>query len=253
MRGRKPASGLAAVCIAQPLAVTLFLLIAPIAPGETRHLIPALPPLVVLGVMGIAAIVRRAAPLAARETHQRLMACAAALLVLTFLLQAAAQPQVMPASPLRPIEEFVREHGYRALLVPADAEGPMIAGMLQMDRDPFGRFLVRPSKYLSSMNWVGNVYHPLYRDKDEVEAALERLPLDVVIVRMDPPPDAVAHERLLRDAMIAFPGRWRLAGSFDEPGARYAAYEPAGSRAAAPGALETALAQMLAPAVPAIH
>jgi hypothetical protein len=222
-RGHLSMPSLMAVCIVQPAALVLFLMAAPVG-NETRYLTPALPPLIVLAMYGIRAMVDRAAP------TRRTLAMSGTVALLGGCLLAVATYRARPLSAdyVRPMAEFVIARGYHSVLVPADAEGSAIAEISEREPDRLARFLVRPGKLLARINWIGTSYHARYETKEGVQRLFDEFPLDAVIIRMNPPDDAIQHEILLRDMIGAFPNRWRQAASFNSTTslARYAVYEP---------------------------
>lgn len=239
-RGPRPIAGWAAVCIALPPAVFAF---TAFVGDEARYLIPAFPPLIVLTIYGIAGLVDRLPP--ARRAAA--MGVAAAVLVACSAARLAAQYRPAPPDPFRPITRFVLARGYNTILVGADAEGPTIADISESSHRRAAQYLVRPSKLLARTNWMGNLYRSLYQTKEEMQAQFDRFPLDVLIVRMNPPPNALRHEVLIRDMVVGFPKRWRLVGSFENPAtaAHYAAYEPVKLRTPTPEEIEQVLGDQL--------
>jgi len=222
-RGDPPMPGIAAVCMVQPAALVLFLVIAPVG-NEIRYLTPALPPLIVLAMYGIHAIVDRAA----RKRKMFAMSGAVALIGGCFLAVAAHRLHPLPPDSFRSMAEFVIARGYHSVLVPADAEGAAIAEISERERDRLARFLVRPVKLLARSNWIGTNYSALYATKGGMQGLFDELPLDAVIIRMNPPDDAVEHEIMLREMVLAFPNRWRQVASFNDTSslAQFAVYEP---------------------------
>jgi hypothetical protein len=223
LRVPKLNTGLAAVCLVQPAAVVAFLIVAPVG-NEPRYLMPALPPLLVLAMYGVRTIADWVAP----TRRMLVMTGSVVLLAGSILAFAASRLDPVPVDPFRPIAEFVIARGYSSVLVPADAEGPVIAEISELEPDRLARFLVRPGKLLARANWTGTSYRAVYKTKEEVQAVFDRLPLDAVIVRMNPQVEALEHEIQLRDMVLSFPNRWHLACSFNSTSslAQYAAYEP---------------------------
>ncbi len=227
VRDSRPASGLIAVCLAQPVAVLAFLMATPVG-YETRYLTPLLPPLLILGLYGarfVISLVSRPRPLVSTAVLTGLLAA-------FFVVKAITLIPSLPPDPYRPIARFALARGYRSVLVGADSEGPMIAAIAELEPDRTARLLVRPNKLLARTNWEGTVYQNTYGTKEEMQALFDRLPLDVLLVRMDPPLDAPPHEILVRDMILANPSRWRLASSFEAQvpeatgSVHYGAYEP---------------------------
>ncbi|HEX3876705.1 MAG TPA: glycosyltransferase family 39 protein [Bryobacteraceae bacterium] len=230
-RGRAP--GLAAVCVAAPIAQFVFQTAAPVG-NEPRYLIPSFPGLIVLSVLAL----RELAEQLPGERRRVAVAGAIALLTSLFVIRVAIDYKPTTPDPTGAVDAFAASHGYRSILVSGDAEGPMIAGISGVEPDRLSRFLVRPSKLLAHMNWTGTIYQPRYKSKEELESLFERVPLDVLLVRMNPADDAPLHEFLLRDMVEAYPDRWRLTSAFTCGGSRYAAYEPIVEPSITPGELE---------------
>jgi len=222
-RGPRPMPGFAAVCLMQPAAVLVFLIMAPVG-NESRYLTPALPVLMILAMYGIRALADVAPP--ARRTL--VMAGLVVFFIGSFVALAAYRLDPVPADTLRPIANFVIERNYHSVLVPSDSEGPMIAEISEREMDRLAIFLVRPSKLLAQTDLNGLVYPAIYKTKEETQALFDQLPLDGLVVRMNPPEDAAEHEILLRDMILAFPNRWHLVRSFGDASssAGYAVYEP---------------------------
>ncbi len=222
-RGPRPMTGLAAVCLVQPVAVVAFLAVAPVG-NEPRYLTPALPLLLILAMYGL----RRIAGWVAPRRAVPVMTGVVALLAGSFAAYAALRVRPVAEDPFRSIASFVIERGYHSVLVPSDAEGPMIADISERKQSRLAGYMVRPSKLLARINWDATTYQARYRTKEETQALFDQFPLDAVIVRTNPPTDALQHEVLLYDAVVAFPNRWRLARSFTNApsAANYAVYEP---------------------------
>jgi hypothetical protein len=222
-RAPRPMPGFAAVCLVQPAAVVAMLMLAPVG-IEARYLTPAVPPLLVLTMYGIRDVSRLVA--ISQRTHA--MTGLVALLVASMLISTLHRLHPVVADPYRPIVNFVIERDYHSVLVPSNAEGPVIAEISEREPDRTARFLVRPGKLLASIDWNGIKYRPRYQTKEEIQALFDRIPVDALILRTSPPDGALKHEILLRDMVLAFPERWRLVGSFGGPSSQtsYAVYEP---------------------------
>jgi hypothetical protein len=230
----------------EPVAVVAFMAVAPVG-IESRYLAPALPPLIVLAAYGAEAV---AAWMRSRRVS---LAAAVVMLLLAASFGARAALRFHRAAPngMRPIAEFVlgkSAPGYHSVLVSADAEGPMIAEISEREPHRLSRFLVRPNKLLARMDWNGNGYQCVYKTKEEVQALFDRIPFDLVIIRTNPPSSAMPHELLLRDAILAFPDRWKLVYSTRGDGAgaaSYVAYEPVKLHEVSQAAMAQLLADLL--------
>jgi hypothetical protein len=138
----------------------------------------------------------------------------------------------------RPVAEFVLGHTYRSVMVSADAEGPMIAEIAQFEPTLPACYLVRPGKVLAHMDWRGGNYELVFAKTEQIQALFDRVPLDLVILRADPPPSALPHERLLAETIQASPARWRKVYPPAGQSFPYQAYEPVRTTPAHPAALE---------------
>ena len=212
-------------------------------------MIAAYAPLLVLAASGFQWIAEMAA---ARFSTGRNLAPVAMPVLMTMLVIFAASawlfrfPRIVP-SQVRPIAEFVTSHPYKAVLVNPDSEGPTIAGIASLESQRAGdRFLIRPNKLLASVNWMGSWYECLYRTPEEVEAVLEQMPVDLVILRRNTAPAALRHEILLHQAVFeTFPTRWRKVYSVSSAGADYDFFEPAQKPTISEPSLEKTLRQLL--------
>jgi len=241
MRAR-PIPALAAICMLQPLVLAAFLMTAPVI-VEPRYMSPALPPLVVLAGYGIYSIAKS-------SRRERTVGLAVTgLLVITAAFRIYAGAPVQVKNTVRPVAEFVVGHTqppYRSAMVSADAEGPMIAEIAQIEPRSTARYLVRPGKVLARMDWLGRNYEQLHASAEQMQTLFDRMPVDVVILRSNPGPGALPHERMLAETIHASPARWRRVYPPAGQSSRYEAYEPVRTEPAEPGALEQFLRHEMA-------
>jgi hypothetical protein len=245
---RRSLGGLAAICLIEPVVALTFFAVSPTA-NEPRYMIAAFAPLLVLAASGFQWIAEMAA---ARFSTGRNLAPVAMPVLMTVLVIFAASawlfrfPRIVP-SQVRPIAEFVTSHAYKAVLVNTDSEGPTIAGVASLESQRAGgRFLIRPNKLLARINWMGSWYECRYRTPEEVEAALEQMPVDLVILRRNTTPTALRHEILLHQAVFeTFPVRWRKVYSVSSAGADYDFFEPAQKPTISEPLMEKKLKQLL--------
>ena len=238
----RPIPPLAAICMLQPLVLAAFLMTAPVI-VEPRYMSPALPPLVVLAGYGIYSIAKS-------SRRERTVGLAVTgLLVITAAFRIYAGAPVQVANTVRPVAEFVVGHTqppYRSAMVSADAEGPMIAEIAQIEPRSTARYLVRPGKVLARMDWLGRNYEQLHASAEQMQTLFDRMPVDVVILRSNPGPGALPHERMLAETIHASPARWRRVYPPAGQSSRYEAYEPVRTEPAEPGALEQFLRHEMA-------
>jgi Dolichyl-phosphate-mannose-protein mannosyltransferase len=241
---RRPLGGLNAICMVVPVVAVLFFAISPTA-NEPRYLIAAFPPLLVLAASGFQWIAQAAA---GRHASGRIVTP-----VLMAILVAGAAwawlfdfPPIFP-SPFRQSAEFVTSHPYEAVLVNTDFEGPQIAEIASLEqRRARGRYLIRPSKMFARMNWMGSFYECRYKTPEEIETVIENLPVDLVILRREPAPTALLHERLLHQAVFeTFSDRWRKVYSVSSHDLTYDFFEPVSKPAVSAAALEKTIQGVL--------
>ena len=230
--GFQPLSGLAAMCIAQPAALTILLIAAP-PEIEPRYLTPLLPPMLVLGAYGIRDIASRF-----RSREQFAAQAMVGVLVIATVAMTAAQFRPAPGNPFQSFARMIASERYGSVLVPADAEGALIAEICSRGyhRDAF---LIRPSKLMSYQSWNGTSYRARYASSQEVRALFDRMPVDLIVARMDSYPQMPRHAALLRDMLLASPDRWRQVSSVTSAsGKQYAAYQAVNSAPFSPAALK---------------
>jgi hypothetical protein len=91
--------------------------------------------------------------------------------------------------------------------------------------------LLRPSKLLARMNWLGTHYELLVPDVGSLTALFDQYPIDVIVLATDHGVALTPHDRVLRE-MLASDPRWVLERRYTEPGTEWAVYRrplPAGT------------------------
>lgn len=223
---RTPKPPIAYCSLALVLGVWIFQCLTPVG-LEARHLMPAMPALIILAMTGLRLKTDRW-PMGAR------LGIAGAVLVVFFLSPLAGSAGTPPGyglignnvalSPFRiPKKEW---HGFTAVaqqvlanhlrhtLVASDArgEGMYIADMATLVPDRLSCTVDRASKTLASSTWSGGTYHAFYTDPAQVEAALVKSGVEAVIVDSSPSKTA-PHEELLKRALADPACKYRLAGA----------------------------------------
>jgi hypothetical protein len=226
-RGRKPAI---AVCsLALVLAVLVFQSITPVG-LEARHLMPAMPAMIILAMLGLRAITRRCCP-------RYRIAAAAGLLILVLILPAIFPPtgpqpgygsigKAIHLSPFRipakrwggfaPVAAKAMAAGPAAkMLVASDArgEGMFIADVASRDNDRPAYTVERASKILASSTWSGSGYQSLYQTPAQVRDALQQAGITLVVTDASAP--QTAHDSLLAETVgagsgFALLGEWTV-------------------------------------------
>lgn len=128
----------------------------------------------------------------------------------------------------RPVtERILAESRWKkaAILVPEDAEGPMIAELAMKDPHRPGYRLIRPDKVLATDDWFGGNYKPLCQTPAEAQGILDRLRIQLVILRSQPAPRQRNHEALLRETVTGQPDTWRRVDGGWRMKSRYEIFE----------------------------
>jgi hypothetical protein len=97
-------------------------------------------------------------------------------------------------------------------LVSSDSsgEGAFLTAVALRERRP-SSFVLRANKMLADQSWMGLQYRPLYSSADKLSGALERWPVNAIVVDQSPRVRE-PHNRLLHDALKKpGPAQWRIA------------------------------------------
>ncbi len=212
-KNRKPA--IAYCSLALLLGVWIFQSLTPVG-LEARHLMPAMPALIVLAMTGFHALTER--------RPRARPALAAALLAVFFAWPAVFHPATptpgygsignsVALSPFRiprkqwsgfervAVAALAAEPG-KPILVASDSrgEGMFIAEVAARDPHRPSFIVQRASKILASSTWSGSGYEAFYKNPAQVVAALAKLGAQAVVI--DSSPLAIApHQELLEGTM----------------------------------------------------
>jgi hypothetical protein len=202
--------------LALALGVWIFQCLTPVG-LEARHLIAAMPALIVLAMTGLRGLSQRF-PAAVRP------AIFIAVVTVFFAVPMVFHPpEPLPGygslgnkvslSPFRipgkewggfePIaESLVAERFGFPVLVASDArgEGMFIAEMAALDPHRPSYTIIRASKLLAASAWSGAGYQSFYQTPDQVRAAIEKAGIGLVVIDSSPFPTP-PHEILLMAAM----------------------------------------------------
>jgi len=218
------------VCsLALVAAVWIFQCVTPVG-LEARHLMPAMPALIVLAMAGLNAMITQGR---GRERQGLRLAAAAGVLAVFFGWPAVWRPagpapgygslgNGVAVSPFRvprkewggfggaadrayrPSHETDRTDGTERILVASDArgEGMFIAEVAARDTHRPSHTVERASKVMASSTWSGGTYEQFYHTPGEVLAALAHEGITMVV--LDSSSAAVpAHQKLLAEALDA--------------------------------------------------
>ena len=213
-RARRETPGgwsLVAACLALVLATILLQSTIP-ADLDPRYAAPALPPLVVLAVIGAAALVRRLG-----ETRRLVAAAALALLMAAPGLAHVVTRE--PKADLRLIEAAAYASPGQSWLIDggSGAEGAYIAALAV--RDPaMNGYAVRASKLLSESDFMGDRYRLRFGDLQSVRRELDRLGLAGIVLVQRDGMEPFAHGPQLRAALAAPGSPYRLVATLPHRG-----------------------------------
>jgi len=215
MKNRKPASGLWSSAAGLLFAVLFFHLIIP-AGHEARHLIPALPALlmfVAAGVEELAAVVARQRPPLHRATALAWAVAAVAFLGGTFrVYHKTTSGFGALADGLLADSDSKRAR----FIISSDAtgEGVFIAEIAMREKRP-GHTIRRASKVLASSRWSGADYRAKFDRAEDLIAALEKQRITLIVVDESiPPARRMRHHDLLRAALDAHATKFELEGEY---------------------------------------
>ncbi len=194
--------------------LALFLLLGP-SGIERRYLLVAYPELLLVVALAIQWI---------GERQKSLYWCLVALIACLAVAGVARNRVELPGSVSRKVaRDLVREKDPVAILVPGSREGPVIAELASAEAVRSRIMLIRPSKLLARMNWLGTQYELLVPDVKSMESLFDKYPIGVIVTAANRGGPESPHDRLLRE-MLASDPRWILERQYVEPGVDWNVY-----------------------------
>jgi hypothetical protein len=196
-------------------AAWLFHVIIP-AGIESRMMIIALPPILILAAAGAGQLAWRIAPRRQRQAAGAIYACLA-LVTIAISLPVEAKPQ-FGFIPVAEALDSMMPPGSAALLV-SDAlgEGAIISEVALRRPSP-SVYLLRGTKVLASQNWLGRDYRSLVHSGDECARLLASVPIDVLVVDRRRSADRQPFFDYVEAMLQSYATEWRLAKEFQTPG-----------------------------------
>lgn len=181
---------------------------------EPRHMVMALPALMMFVAAGIAVTARWAGSRAPRFGHWRLVVVAIAATL--FAWEGFAVPAKSWSGFAAPVERLLRSPGEppSVMLIVSDVlgEGMFISELAMREPRP-RRTVLRGSKVLAQSGWDGEGYHLLYRSSADVldflDTGVEAIVLDTSAVT-----EGEEHPQLLAQAVRSNPERFESLGDF---------------------------------------
>lgn len=192
-----------AVMAAYMASTIVFHAIAPTV-AETRKLVMAIPVLLLFSFAALDWLARKRA----RMANGVALALLAFFAVRTFY--AAPQPADAFSVPVQALLSHA-EPGHELTLISSShpgGEGAFVAEVAQREPRPV-RILLRATKLLSSSTWNGLNYTLRYTSAEAVMAALEDLPVRMVVVDTGPGPSYAHHDLLIR-TLRQYAADWQL-------------------------------------------
>ncbi len=186
---------------------------------ETRHLLLALPAMILFVMAGI----RWA--LSWRGLRGLTPASRAALAALTVAAAFALFTFYVPARNSRGFGDLAGRLLARpdlkdaVFLVSSTREGAFVAAVAERERRP-GHFVLRATKTFARTSWDGSYYELLYDTPAEVEEVLDAVPVTILILdTIDSGPPA-PHHLLLRRMVEEYPRDWEQIDGYRRPASR---------------------------------
>jgi hypothetical protein len=217
--GRKLSPGVAprwAVAAAFILSVLIFHTFVNASIAD-RHLITAIPPLLESMTAGIACCADMQ-----RYVAPRFAAGALALLVLAQFFVLDFQLPHFAHYGFRPIAQYIEDTPALwpgAILVSSErrrGEAVFVAEMVAGRQQPDGA-VVRASKVLAEATWLDQRYRLIYQEPSAIEAYLESVPIDAIVLDRTAAEQTYPHHRLLLATILAHPRIWALDRTFRGP------------------------------------
>jgi Dolichyl-phosphate-mannose-protein mannosyltransferase len=201
------------------LLVGVWLYHSLIGNGDSRYMVAALPPALILAVVGFMWVVRHmpvpAIPLGIRAAALGVLAAGVFAKETWALPHKRYQGFDQAAHFLMTSREFA--DGNFLVISHARGEGAFISEVAMHDFRP-GHFVLRSTKVLSSSTWYGTEYHLRYENSKEMRDFLDQAPIDAIVLDTRPPeawPDEAAF-RLEKKVIEALQGdpHWTLLDRF---------------------------------------
>ena len=195
--------------------VLLFHIVVP-TPAVPRKIMMAVPVFALFAVAGVewmAAVFPAKLSFRARTTAAALVALSA-FAVLTFKIPqrpASWVPEVARALVSRPDlrKPVVLVAAQQIAGGPIDVEPAVIAQIASLEPQRFKRYVLRASKHLVTGSLNGVNYHSLFETAAQVRAALDAIPVSLVLVHSIEGQPELPHQSLLRAMLKEYSSEWQ--------------------------------------------
>jgi hypothetical protein len=191
--------------------------LVPSASAEERYVIAVVAPLLMFFTAGLAKI---AALISTTQISYRIKASALAVLsALIFAGTSFGIPQKQSYG-FSEVAQYITsrpEAPESVMLISSEAfgEGIMIAEIAMRDHRP-GLIVLRATKLLARLNWVGENYELLYRTPEETMARLQEIPVRFLVVDKTPGLHPIPHHQNILKMLAMYPDRWQSLGIYPQ-------------------------------------
>ena len=199
---------LALVVVAASISFRSF-----VAVWEPRHLLTAMPWILLLAAEGVRRIVSRGGLMSGAVACASVIAVAAYPAWNVWTTPAKAHLGLDEAA-LAILATPAMERSSLLIISDLRGEGVFTAEIAGHERRP-GHRVLRGSQVLADTSFLGDEYSPRFRDAAELMRYLSSVaPLTLVL---DDPAEPFPHAKLMQEAIAANPAAWQRAGAHDSP------------------------------------
>ncbi len=182
---------------------------------EPRHLLPALPPIVIFMAAGLSCLLRRYTGPTPHPASRGVEAFACVLAIASVM--ALTEPYYKNwygyGDVVRDLDRGTKRQSVVMVSSDPPGEGALISEAALNDRRRPGRYFLRASKMLAKDRWSGADYKVQFGSPAEIMAALEKIPVNVLLIDTSVDPTRTPrHHRQLLSMVEMFPQRWCLQG-----------------------------------------
>lgn len=200
-------------------AVWIFHCLSPLLGVDKRYLIPAMPPMLMFLVAGIAAI-GRWLPIIGISLQRRIWAITALVLAVFLATEFSVHRKQYYGFAEAAARVEIPEFKNSVMLVASDGEGRDGEGMFiseiaMRDKRP-SHIVLRATKMLSQSDWMGAHYKLLYNTPAEVMNFLRSIPVEIVVIHSENGVVESPDHELLQQAIAEFSAEWEHLGTYPQ-------------------------------------
>ncbi len=207
--------GITSASAALVLSIWGFHILVP-AGMEIRHLITAVPAMLIFLAAGITFISERLSVPSIRSRYISIFLLVLFSLIFyheTFSMSRKAWSGFGDIARNLLSEKEIRKSVF---MISSDERGEgMFISELAMQEHPPGHIVLRSSKTLADSRWSGAGYNVLYSNPEVIMAYLKKIPVGIVIIDESLPPEPqFEHHRLLSETIKTHADQWELSGKY---------------------------------------